>query len=327
MRRPDGATVRWQSRQHRKQLNRLTAATSSTWWAPGAVAWWIAILFMVGSVCFALGSVPAYAASVGAAADGITFFVGSIFFTSAALLVYLEAVNSVRSLEDTPSRVRLLSWEPARIDWWAGLIQLAGTLFFNRSTFQALQTNLTASEANQMIWRPDVLGSICFLVASALAWAEAGHGWVSWKPREHLVVDRIAQPRSGLSPSGYRRSLPRSSPPTTSPAAWPSRTSAPSSVPSAFSWAPSFSSLSGHGVNRLRPMSAEGETAASVRPHRLPIQSRRQSAWQCTARSNRPRRQSHRPPHQTRSSPEPASRAPPDSKFPNRGCGPTPRTS
>jgi hypothetical protein len=148
------------------------------------VAWWIAILFMVGSVCFALGSVPAYAGWVGAAAVGTTFFVGSIFFTSAALLVYLEAVNSVRSLEDTPSRVRLLSWEPARIDWWAGLIQLAGTLFFNRSTFQALQANLSASEANQMIWRPDALGSICFLVASALAWAEAGHEWVSWKPRD-----------------------------------------------------------------------------------------------------------------------------------------------
>ena len=182
--RPDGTRVRWQSRRHRKHLNRLTTGTGSTWWAPGAVAWWIAILFMVGSACFALGSVPAYVGSVGATADGITFFVGSIFFTSAALLVYLEAVNSVRSLENTSTRVRLLSWEPARIDWWASLIQLAGTLFFNRSTFQALQTNLTASEANQMIWRPDVLGSICFLVASALAWAEAGHGWVSWKPRD-----------------------------------------------------------------------------------------------------------------------------------------------
>jgi hypothetical protein len=184
LRRPDGVTVRWESRASRKQRNRMAAATGSTWWAPGAVAWWIAVLFMVGSVCFALGSAPAYAGRVEPATVGITFFVGSIFFTSAAMLVYLEAVNSVRSLEDTPSRVRLLSWEPARIDWWAGLIQVAGTLFFNRSTFQALQTNLTASEANQMIWRPDALGSICFLLASALAWAEAGHGWVSWKPRD-----------------------------------------------------------------------------------------------------------------------------------------------
>jgi hypothetical protein len=30
---------------------------------------------------------------------------------------------------------------------------------------------------------PDVLGSVAFLVASALAWAEAGHAWWSWRPR------------------------------------------------------------------------------------------------------------------------------------------------
>lgn len=32
------------------------------------------------------------------------------------------------------------------------------------------------------IWRPDALGSICFLVASALAWFEVCHGWVAWRP-------------------------------------------------------------------------------------------------------------------------------------------------
>jgi hypothetical protein len=30
-----------------------TGAGGSTWWAPGAVAWWIGVLFMVGSACFA----------------------------------------------------------------------------------------------------------------------------------------------------------------------------------------------------------------------------------------------------------------------------------
>jgi hypothetical protein len=27
------------------------------------------------------------------------------------------------------------------------------------------------------------LGSVCFLVASALAWFEVSHGWTSWQPR------------------------------------------------------------------------------------------------------------------------------------------------
>ena len=42
-----------------------------------AIAW----LFMVGSACFVLGSVPAYLNAVGGWVDGVTYFVGSLFFT------------------------------------------------------------------------------------------------------------------------------------------------------------------------------------------------------------------------------------------------------
>ena len=38
-----------------------------------------------------LGSVPAYVSAVGGLVDGITYFVGSIFFTSASLLQLLQA--------------------------------------------------------------------------------------------------------------------------------------------------------------------------------------------------------------------------------------------
>ena len=66
----------------------------------------------------------------------------------------------------------MLAFEPRRIDWWATVIQLAGTLFFNLSTYHALQTSLSTGQEDRLIWRPDVFGSICFLVASALAWVE-----------------------------------------------------------------------------------------------------------------------------------------------------------
>src|SRR6185312_12060371 len=35
--------------------------------------------------------------------------------------------------------------------------------------------------ADLVVWTPDALGSICFLVASELAFAEAGHAWFSWR--------------------------------------------------------------------------------------------------------------------------------------------------
>jgi hypothetical protein len=137
----------------------------ATWWAPRARAWWIGVLFMIGSACFALGAAPGYATAVGVKADGITYFVGSLFFTSAAFLQFRASRNG------------------ARLDRWASSVQLVGTLFFNVSTAHALITNLSAKQSDQQIWRPDALGSICFLVASELALIAVGKHWVSWMPR------------------------------------------------------------------------------------------------------------------------------------------------
>ena len=33
------------------------------------------------------------------------------------------------------------------------------------------------------MWRPDAIGSACFLVSSTLAWCEVCHGWVAWRPK------------------------------------------------------------------------------------------------------------------------------------------------
>ena len=145
---------------------------------------WIAVLFMVGSACFALGAVPGYVSLVGLGADGVTFFVGSIFFTSAAALQYLEAVNTAPGMAPERTGTRFVSWEPRRIDWLATSIQLVGTVFFNISTFRAMIDGFDAGPDDLLSWRPDALGSVCFLVASWLAFAEAGHRWISWRPHD-----------------------------------------------------------------------------------------------------------------------------------------------
>ena len=181
-RRPGGLVVRWESRRHRKHL-RAAAAGGSTWWAPGARGWWIAVLFAVGSALFAVGSVPGYVTAVGARWDAVTYFTGSLFFTSAAFLTYREAVDAAPGAQDNPVRRRFFVYQPRRIDWWATAVQLAGTLYFNVSTGVATKTDLAATAAHQHVWRPDAIGSVCFLVASALAWYEVCHGWTAWRPR------------------------------------------------------------------------------------------------------------------------------------------------
>lgn len=179
--RPDGLLAKWDSRRQRKQYSQARRVRR-TWWAPLARGWWIGIFFAVGSAFFALGAVPGYAGAVGARADAITFFTGSLFFTSAAFLQYRESVDSAGG---GPSRGwrRVFAYHPRQIDWWATAVQLVGTLYFNVSTAAAVQVDLSAQAAHQHVWRPDAIGSACFLVASGLAWFEVCHGWIAWSPR------------------------------------------------------------------------------------------------------------------------------------------------
>ncbi len=179
--RPDGVVARWDSRRHRKHT-RPDQSEVGTWWAPRARGWWIAILFAVGSSLFALGAVPGYAGAVGTRVDAVTFFIGSVFFTAAAFLQFRESVDAG---SDRPVRgwSRLFAYRPGQIGWWAGAVQLIGTLYFNVSTGIAVRDNLSTQTARHHVWRPDAIGSVCFLVASSLAWFEVCHGWVSWSPR------------------------------------------------------------------------------------------------------------------------------------------------
>jgi len=180
--RPDGVRFVWESRWHRKHAG--GPSRGSTWWAPEAMAWWIGVLFAVGSACFALGALPPYATAVGTNTDNLTYFIGSIFFTTAAFLQYFEAASTTTDLDGGHRRRirQLFQVQHHRIDWWASLIQFVGTLWFNRTTFSALVVGLGASSSHHPVWRPDALGSICFLVSSWLAWAEECHGPIAWRP-------------------------------------------------------------------------------------------------------------------------------------------------
>ena len=128
----------------------------------------IAVLFAVGSTCFFVGPFPGYVQLVGSSADGMTFFVGSIFFTAAALVQFLTT--------------RLTGGRAP--DWWASGIQFAGTLFFNISTFDAMQDALDTRATDRLVWTPDVFGSICFLVSSALAYRLANGSFLGGRRRD-----------------------------------------------------------------------------------------------------------------------------------------------
>jgi hypothetical protein len=117
---------------------------------------------------------------VGHVPDAITFFIGSVFFTSAAFLQYFEEVNSYENLSKKKSKFKLFSFMPKRISWWSVVIQLIGTVSFNLTTFYAIFKNLSIHQLIDLVWVPDMYGSICFLIACFLAWIEVSHGLISW---------------------------------------------------------------------------------------------------------------------------------------------------
>ena len=109
----------------------------------------IGILFMVGSACFAVASLPG-ASDLSDRVVAVTYFVGSIFFTTAAF----EQLRTARGQGNEVA---------------AALVQFAGTLFFNVTTFAGMIERLDAHQADLLVWSPDALGSVCFLVSSVLA--------------------------------------------------------------------------------------------------------------------------------------------------------------
>jgi hypothetical protein len=124
------------------------------------------VLFAAGSVCFAAASFASQWASAPRPGIGVTFFAGSIAFTAAS---YLQLTATARG--------------PWRGDRLAALVQLAGTLFFNVSTFAAMQRGFDARETNLRVWVPDAFGSVCFLLASELALVGVCHRWACWRTR------------------------------------------------------------------------------------------------------------------------------------------------
>jgi hypothetical protein len=146
----------------------------STWWAPRRVGWWIAALFAIGASCFMVGALPGFVELVGSRVDGLVFFVGSIFFTTAAALQCREAFVAEDSL---PQRRR-------RLDRWSAVVQLAGTIFFNVDTFRALQTGFSSPTYNRLVWTPDAFGSACFLASGYLAYLAVCGRLACVRPRE-----------------------------------------------------------------------------------------------------------------------------------------------
>lgn len=165
-------------------------------WAVSHLSWWIAVLFMIGAAHFAFASALSLWPSL---ADtnpslgkwiGVIYFSGSIFFTSAAFLQWIQSINSPLTKDGFPaqysqgSKTKFWDWRSRDLGYLASAVQLAGTILFNFNTGDALIAHLNMKSYDVVVWVPNFLGSVCFLLASQLAIMEFSHAAFAIKPRQ-----------------------------------------------------------------------------------------------------------------------------------------------
>ena len=137
-----------------------------------------ATAFTVGGSLFALGAALAELGSADPTASACIYFAGGLFFNTGGYVSVLQVINRPER-EDW----RWWAWEPERADWVSAAVLFAGTLVFGVNLADSFLQGLTAQQQNRLIWAPDMVGCVLFLVSGHVALAQICRRRVCWKPR------------------------------------------------------------------------------------------------------------------------------------------------
>lgn len=133
---------------------------------------------MIGSFCFVIAPFFTIDNIIGIPENIInyTYFIGSIFFTSAAYLQYLQAINAditnKNHIEGNPHPWIWFKLKTRNLGILSSFVQFIGTLLFNLDTYSGTLKIINPYTQNFIITTPDMLGSVLFLSSSILAWFE-----------------------------------------------------------------------------------------------------------------------------------------------------------
>ncbi|MEU0898260.1 hypothetical protein [Streptomyces massasporeus] len=140
-----------------------------------------ATAFVVGGALFAVGAGIAQFGSGDATTCASVYFAGGLFFNTGGYVSLLQVVNAPRHVPGGEGRLvthdwRWWSYEPARVDWLSAFVLFAGTLVFAVDLLDSFLQGLSVQRINRLIWAPDVIGCLLFLVSGHLAFVEICHG-------------------------------------------------------------------------------------------------------------------------------------------------------
>jgi hypothetical protein len=117
------------------------------------------------------------------------YFAGGLFFNTGGYVSLLQVINAPRHVPGGEGRLVTHGWhwwsyEPARVDWLSAFVLFAGTLVFAVDLLDSFLQGLSVQQINRLIWAPDVIGCVLFLVAGHLAFVEifSSTSTPDWEP-------------------------------------------------------------------------------------------------------------------------------------------------
>jgi len=135
-----------------------------------------ATAFLIGGSLFCAGALLAQAHVGGPRLAAAVFMLGGVFFTIGGYASVLQVANAPRGA-DPDGVVRVAPWrwwstEPGRLDWGSAVALFVGTLYFGASLSAALVGDLTTAQLHRLVWSPEFVGCVLFLVSGHLALTE-----------------------------------------------------------------------------------------------------------------------------------------------------------
>lgn len=135
-----------------------------------------ATAFVIGGSLFCLGALLAQMHVGGPRLAAAVFMAGGVFFTTGGYASVLQVANAPRGAgPDGVVRVGPWRWwstEPGRLDWASAVALFVGTLYFGASLTAALLGDLTTAQLHRLVWSPEFIGCVLFLVSGHLALTE-----------------------------------------------------------------------------------------------------------------------------------------------------------
>jgi hypothetical protein len=139
-----------------------------------------AAAFLVGGSLFAIGAALSQAHIGGPRLAAVVYMVGGVFFSTggyASVLLAINAPHRRRGGEWARAPWRWWGREPTNFDYLAAAVLFTGTLVFAVNLIDSLLGELTPTQVDRLVWNPDVIGCLLFLISGHLAMVDICGSW------------------------------------------------------------------------------------------------------------------------------------------------------